>query len=158
MTCGSSRHTSARGDNEAVRPRIVASLAIGVLTLPVIFFGLIDPLEGGIALVLALGLGALVRLVSGVHMPRLTWISMVATLGVGLVALVLAMLSLPPSTVQEVGPEATAPNPLDASVRVLVWIYRLGVLVVLAGGVLYLVRLAQQLRGDSQPRDDEVMT
>ena len=156
MTSGRSRHSSEAGDNEAMRPRLIASLILGIVTLPVLIVGLFDPLEGGIALLIALGLGVGVRLLSAVPLPRLTWISMLATIGVGILALVLAFVQMPSDAVQEVGPEATAPNPLSAGVRLLVWVYRLGVLVVLVGGVVYLVRIGRALRTLAQPRVNEV--
>ena len=81
---------------------------------------------------------------------------MLATIGVGILALVLAFVQMPSDAVQEVGPEATAPNPLSAGVRLLVWVYRLGVLVVLVGGVVYLVRIGRALRTLTQPRVNEV--
>lgn len=154
MTFGRSRHTRDAGDNGPVRPRLIASLILGIITLPVLFLGLIDPLEGGIALLVATGLGLAVRLLSGVPLPRLTWISMLATIGVGVLALLLAMAGMPAETVQEVGPEATAPNPLNAGVRLLVWAYRLGVLVVLIAAVIYLVRIGRALRAVAQRRGE----
>ena len=156
MTSGRSRHSSETGDNVPMRPRLIASLILGIITLPVVFVGLIDPLEGGIALLVALGLGVGVRLLSAVPLPRLTWISMLTTIGVGILALVLARLQMPSEAAQEVGPEATAPNPLSAGVRLLVWVYRLGVLVVLVGGVVYLVRMGRALRALTPPRATEV--
>ena len=156
MTSGRSRHSSEAGDNEPMRPRLIASLILGIVTLPVLFVGLIDPLEGGIALLVALGLGVGVRLLSGVPLPRLTWIPLLATIAVGALALILAMAGMPSDTVQEVGPDATAPNPLSAGVRLLVWVYRLGVLVVLVGGVVYLVRIGRALGAASRQREEEV--
>ena len=154
MTCGRSRHTRDAGDNGPVRTRLIASLILGIVTLPVLFLGLIDPLEGGIALLVATGLGAVVRLLSGVPLPRLAWIASLATIGVGVLALLLAMAGMPAETAQEVGPEATAPNPLNAGVRLLVWAYRLGVLVVLIAAVVYLVRIGRALRAVARPRGE----
>lgn len=134
----------------------MASLIIGIVALPVIFVGLIDPLEGGLALLVAVGLSAAVRLLSGVRLPRLAWISMVVTMGVGILALALAIVDMPTEAVQEVGPDVTAPNPLSAGVRILVWVYRLGLLFVLAGGVIYLVRIAQALGSSKQAGRHEV--
>lgn len=156
MTSGRSRLTSTRGDTGSVRSRLVASLILGIITLPVIVIGLIDPLEGGLALLVAVGLGVAVRLLSGVPLPRLAWISMLATVGVGILVLVLVIFAVPSETVQEVGPEATAPNPLNAGARILLWIYRLGVLLVLAGGVVYLMRIAQALRVAGKSESEEV--
>ena len=156
MTSGRSRLTSARGDTGSVSSRLVVSLILGIIALPVIFVGLIDPLEGGLALLVAVGLGVAVRLLSGVPLPRLAWISMLATVGVGILVLVLVIFAVPSETVQEVGPEVTAPNPLNAGARILLWVYRLGVLLVLAGGVAYLVRIAQALRVTVKSQTKEV--
>jgi hypothetical protein len=139
-----------------VSSRLVVSLILGIIALPVIFVGLIDPLEGGLALLVAVGLGVAVRLLSGVPLPRLAWISMLATVGVGILVLVLVIFAVPSETVQEVGPEVTAPNPLNAGARILLWVYRLGVLLVLAGGVAYLVRIAQALRVTVKSQTKEV--
>ncbi len=136
--------------------RLVVSLILGIIALPVIFVGFIDPLEGGLALLVAVGLGVAVRLLSGVPLPRLAWISMLATVGVGILVLVLVIFAVPSETVQEVGPEVTAPNPLNAGARILLWVYRLGVLLVLAGGVAYLVRIAQALRVTVKSETKEV--
>jgi predicted membrane channel-forming protein YqfA (hemolysin III family) len=139
-----------------VSSRLVVSLILGIIALPVIFVGLIDPLEGGLALLVAVGLGVAVRLLSGVPLPRLAWISILATVGVGILVLVLIIFAVPSETVQEVGPEVTAPNPLNAGARILLWVYRLGVLLVLAGGVAYLVRIAQALRVTVKSETKEV--
>ena len=87
-------------------PRLVTSLIIGAIALAVTVIGLVDPLEGGMALLF------------------------------------------------DVGPEVTAPNPLSAGARILVWIYRLGVLFVIAGEVAYLVRIVKALRGGGEAREE----
>ena len=156
MTCGRSRRTSAASDNGGMRPRLIASLILGIITLPVIVIGLIDPLEGGLALLLALALGVLVRLMSGVPLPRFAWISMLVTMGVGILALALAIAGMPTEAEQEIGPGATAGNSLGGGLRILVWVYRLGVGFVLAGGIVYLVHIARALRGTSPGRGSEV--
>ena len=154
MTSGRSKYTSEPSDNGGVRTRRIASLILGVIALPVIVIGLIDPLEGGLALLLAVGLGVVVRLMSGVPLPRLAWISMLVTIGVGILALVLAIAGMPTEAEQEVGPDVTAGNPLGGGLRILVWIYRVGVILVLAGGVVYLVRIGRALRAVAQPRGE----
>ena len=156
MTSEYSGLTGSAGNNRCVRSRLIASLILGIITLPVIFVGLIDPLEGGLALLVGVGLGVAVRLLSGVPLPRLAWISMLATLGVGILVLALVIFAVPSETVQEVGPDVTAPNPLNAGARMLLWVYRLGVLLVFAGGVVYLVRIAQALRVTVKSESKEV--
>ena len=156
MTCGPSRLTSEASDNDGVRARLILSLILGIVTVPVLFFGLVDPLEGGIALLVGLGIGVGVRLTSAVPLPRLTWIAMLATIAVGVLALILAVAGMPSPEVQEVGPDVTAPNPLNAGVRMLVWIYQIGVLVTLAGWIIYLVRMARALGELSRQADREL--
>ena len=156
MTSEYSGLTGSAGNNRCVRSRLIASLILGIIALPVIFVGLIDPLEGGLALLVGVGLGVAVRLLSAVPFPRLAWISMLATLGVGILVLALVISAVPSETVQEVGPEVTAPNPLNAGARILLWVYRLGVLLVFAGGVVYLVRIARALRVTVKSESKEV--
>lgn len=136
-----------------MRSRLILRLIIGLVALPVVSIALIDPLEGGIALLLALLVGLGVRLLSGVPVPRWTWVSCAATLAVGILALALAIAGMPGEQKQETGPDVTAPNPVGVGVRALIWVYRLGVLAVLGGAVLYLVRIVQALRatGNAQP-------
>lgn len=54
-----------------------------------------------------------------------------------------------------VEPDVSAPNPLNASVRILVWIYRIGVWVTLIGWIAYLVQLGRATRAVEPPvRED----
>jgi hypothetical protein len=128
-------------DADAMRIRRIIAIVLAVLALPFVVFGLIDPLEGGIALLGAIVLGTIVWALSRVPLPRLLWISLIATVAIGAVTLGVAMLSLE---------EATGPGPATNPVLpvvALVWLWRVGVLVVLAGAVLYLVRLFRSLKG-----------
>jgi hypothetical protein len=68
-----------------------------------------------ISLILGVALGVAVRLISGVAVPRMTWIPLVATVAVGALALLLAIIGMPSDVGQEVGPEASATNPLSGS-------------------------------------------
>lgn len=137
-----------------MKSRLLASLILGVVALLVILVGLIDPLEGGLALLLAVALGVAVRLLSGVPLPRLAWVAMLVTIGVGVLVLVLVAIGDVSDAARDVGPDVTAPNPLNLGTRILVWVYRLGVLVVFAGGVIYVVRIAQALSGAIHKRGE----
>jgi hypothetical protein len=138
-----------------VKARRIGGLVLAVVALPLIFVGLIDPLEGGIALVAGalLGLGA--WLVSRVPVPKFTWISVAISGGLGVLTLLAAVVLRDPVSVDSVTGEATATNPF-ATVPVaiiLLWLYRLSVLVTLAGGIFYVVRIARAIAGvdDSAP-------
>mgnify|MGYP000131364140 CR=1 FL=1 len=113
------------------------------------FLGMIDPLEGGIALVFGalLGLGA--WLVSRVPVPKFTWISLAVSIGLGTLTLLAAIFLRDPVSVDSVTGEATATNPL-ATVPIaiaLLWAYRLSVLVTLAGAITYVVKIARAVAG-----------
>jgi hypothetical protein len=116
--------------------RRVVAVVLAVLAMPILALGLIDPLEGGLALLGVIALAIVVRLLSRVRMPKLAWISMLATVTIGAATLVIAA-----TTVRSGGSTGEAMSPLSAGTVVLLWVYRVGVLVTLAGAVLYLVRL-----------------
>jgi len=134
-----------------VRARQVIGLVLVIIALPLVVIGLIDPLEGGIALLAGLLLGLVAWLVSRVPVPKFTWISLAATLAIGALTLVLA-LTLPPV---ELGPDMAA-NPVMGRwyLAAMNWVWRIGVLVTFAGGIWYVVRIVQFLGppADPQPR------
>lgn len=134
-----------------MRARQVIGLVLVIIALPLVVIGLIDPLEGGIALLAGLLLGLVAWLVSRVPVPTFTWISLAATLAFGALTLVLA-LTLPPV---EMGPDMAA-NPVMGRwyLAALNWVWRIGVLVTFAGGIWYVVRIVQSLGppADPQPR------
>ena len=125
-----------------MRARQIIGLVLVILDLPLLFVGLIDPLEGGIALVFGLLVGFAARLVSSVPVPRFSWIAIASTFAVGILALVIAIFTPPVETVEGVANPVLA----NTALRILVWVYRLGVLATLAGAVWYAVRIAQAMR------------
>lgn len=129
-----------------MRGSLIAGLVLAILDLPILFLGLIDPLEGGLALLVGLGIGVLVRVLTRVPVPRFTWIAFATTLAIGMLVLVLAV-ALPPVEV----PEGAA-NPVGGRLplALLNWVYRLGVLVTLGGGVYYIVRIVQAMRAPAR--------
>jgi hypothetical protein len=132
-----------------VKTRHVIGLILAILGLPLIFFGLIDPLEGGVALIIGalLGLGA--WLVSRVPVPRFTWISLAVSVGLGVLTLLAAVFLRDPASVDGAKGEVTATNPFATApiAIILLWAYRLSVLVTLAGGILYVVRISRAIAG-----------
>ncbi|TXN31895.1 hypothetical protein [Lacisediminihabitans profunda] len=122
------------------RSRIIIALVLAAVAIPLLVLGLIDPLEGGLALVGVVVLGVAVRLLSKVRVPRLAWISIIATVAVGALTIVLAVTARPQPAVG-----GTVASPVSGVILGLLWVYRLGVLSTLAGGVLYIVRLVGSL-------------
>ncbi|MEY3733272.1 MAG: hypothetical protein RL347_631 [Actinomycetota bacterium] len=122
--------------------RLVVALVLSIAAVPFVLLGLIDPLEGGLVLLLALVIGLTAWGLSGVRPPRITWLPFVITLGIAVVTLALA-LGHPASG----GVETTA-DAVGIAIRFLVWVYRLSVVVTFIGAVVYVVRIAQALRTD----------
>ena len=124
-----------------MRTRRIIAIVLAFLTLPLLVFGLIDPLEGGIVLLGAIVLGVVVWALARVPLPRLLWMPLIVTVALGALTLGLAFVLAP----QESGPGAGG-NPIAGALVGLLWLWRAGVLVVLAGGIVYLVRLFKSLR------------
>ena len=133
-----------------MRTRRILAILLAVITLPFLVFGLIDPLEGGISLLVAIVLGLVTWAVARVPVPKLLWISLIATVVVGALTLGMAMLTL-----EEAAGAGAATNPI-LPVVAFVWLWRVGVLVVLVGAVVYLVRLFRSLREPLSPADEVI--
>jgi hypothetical protein len=124
-----------------MKTRKVIAVVLAVLAMPILLLGLIDPLEGGIALLGAIALAIVVRLLSRVRIPKLAWISMLATVAVGVITIVIAITAVPPA-----GRSGQVMSPISGATILLLWVYRVGVVVTLVGAVIYLVRLFRSLR------------
>ncbi len=126
-----------------MRARSIIAIVVAVAALPLVVLGLIDPLEGGIALLGAIALGLITLLLSRVPVPALAWIAAAATVAIGAITVAIAIAGMP----NDPQPAAdTMTSPLRGLLLALNWVWRVGVLVTLAGAVLYLVRLFQGLR------------
>jgi membrane-bound ClpP family serine protease len=115
--------------------RRIAGLVLGILTVPVLILGLMDPVEGGVALLVGGVLLLLTLLVSRVPMPRLAWIPWLSALAFGAASLI---------AVAQYYPWRDYPWWIWA----LVIGYELAAAVTAAGGVVYVVRIARRLRRD----------
>ena len=113
--------------------RQVIGLVLSVLTVPVLLLGLIDPIEGGIAMLVAGALIVVTWAVSRVRVPRLEWIAWLTAVASGASALV-AVPMYWPST------------PYPFWVWLLVGLYEIAVAVTVAGGVVYVVRHVRRVR------------
>lgn len=117
----------------------MARLLIGkiflFLALPFVFLGLIDPLEGGLALIVA----AVIYLVGFLLLKRLPtkllWISFSAAVLIGIATLVLASMRMD---------FTNQPQPIAFPVVAFLWAYRVAVLVTLAAGIREAARLLRK--------------
>ena len=118
-----------------MRTRQIVGLILGILTVPVLIVGLMDPIEGGVALLVGGALVVIVFLVSRVPMPRLLWIAWLSAVAFGAASLI---------AVAQYYPWRDYPWWIWA----LVVGYEVAAGVTAAGGVVYVVRMARRLRRD----------
>jgi hypothetical protein len=123
--------------------RHIIGLVLAVLTIPVVIIGLIDPLEGGVAMLVAGALVLVTWLVSRIPVPRLEWIAWTATTSLAVVTVAIASVLWSQGITQTEG--------LAWWMWGLIGVYRIGVLVTLAGGVQYIVRHVRALRHREAP-------
>lgn len=105
--------------------RTVLARILFILAMPLIFVGLVDPLEGGIALLLAGVVYFFAFQLAGYGPGRYLWVPYALSIAIGAITLVYAMAS--PSRVD--GQELAVP------ISVGVWVYRLAVLATLSGAI-----------------------
>lgn len=117
-------------DSGTAKVRSFSAKALLIAALPLVFLGLIDPLEGGIALLLALATLTMAFLLAGYRPRKLLWLPFVLAITVGIVTLLFAMFGL--NRVDNQPPMI----PLIA----LLWLYRALVVVTLVGLVLEVIR------------------
>ena len=116
-----------------MRARQISGLVLGILTVPVLVLGLLDPIEGGMALLAGGVLLVVVYLVSRVPVPRLVWIPWLSAVAFGAASLI-AVAQYWPSV------------PYPWWVWALVVGYEVAAAITAAGGIVYVVRIARRLR------------
>lgn len=123
-----------------MRARRIIGAVIACVMVLVLVPGLIDPLEGGIALLLGGILAGFAWILGRTPLPRLGWISWLAAVGVGVLAIAIAVLTDPGTRAQE-GLAGLPPILL-----LLLAGYEAAVLLTIAGGVRYAIACIQRAR------------
>jgi len=100
------------------------------LALPFVAVGLIDPLEGGISLIIAGAVYTIAFFVLNKVPPRYLWLPLGLSVIIGIITIVYATATL------EFTP---GPTDLELPVVIGVWVYRVAVLATLISGILYAV-------------------
>jgi hypothetical protein len=118
--------------------RHMIGLVLSILTVPVLVLGLLDPVEGGVAMLVAGLLILLTFAVSRVAVPRLEWIPWLTSVAAGASALAAV-------------PHYYPLEPYPWWVWALVVVYEVAVAVTVAGGVAYVVRHVRTLRRPHAP-------
>lgn len=121
--------------------RLTWAAVLSIVLIPLLAVGLVDPLEGFPFLLVGLGLVAAVRLLSHVRIPKVAWIP--AAIAVALMAVILALSFFAPRATDGVD---QATNPTLLLGPVLLWSQRLVIIVMVAGLILYAVRVVTALR------------
>lgn len=129
---------AAQPDVEPTQVRRIAGAVVAVVMVPFLALGLLDPLEGGMALLVALGLGLAAWALSLVPVPRFAWVPALAAVVLGVAALVVAA-----ATNRE---EASGQQDISVPTAVLAVGYELAALATLVGGVRYAVRVVRAAR------------
>ncbi|HAN71212.1 MAG TPA: hypothetical protein DCQ36_06440 [Actinobacteria bacterium] len=126
-----------------MKVRIWSGLALTVITVPVLALGLIDPMEGGVALLVAGAFLLVTWLVSRVPVPRLEWIAWCATMTVAAIAVAAGSIMW----IQGItGPGRGLPWWLI----VLMVAYEVGVVITIAGHGFFIARHIGRLRNPAE--------
>lgn len=115
------------------------SRSLFIIALPLVFLGLIDPLEGGLALIAASLVYLVAFLVAGRGPNKILWIPFVSAVGIGLVVLGLAIF----------GMDRVDNQPQLIPLSLGNWIYRAAVLVTLAGAVFTVINSFRTIQDTS---------
>lgn len=133
--------------------RLTWSAVLSIILIPMLAIGWLDPLEGLPLVVLGVALLVTVRLLSKVRMPKITWISLVVVAGIMILTVTLAALQWPliMAAMENAETDATVGNALTEGftilgipvVNALLWVARAADLVMVAGLIVYSVRIFQ---------------
>ena len=133
--------------------RLTWSAVLSIILIPMLAIGWLDPLEGLPLVVLGIALLVTVRLLLKVRMPKITWSSLVVVAGIMILTVTLAALQWPliMAAMETPDTNTTAPNPLSEGftlfgipiVILLLWLARAADVVMVAGLIVYSVRIFQ---------------
>lgn len=124
--------------------RLTWAAVLSIVSIPLLAIGFLDPLEGLPFLVIGLALFFSVRLLSKVRIPRLTWITIVIVAVLMAATLAIAIAGSSPAPTHE-----TVVNPMMRGIMigevplliVFMWLARLAELPMIAGLIVYTVKI-----------------
>lgn len=136
-----------------MKTRLTWAAVLSIVLIPMLAIGWLDPLEGLPFVVLGIGLGVAVRLLSKVRIPKITWIPLAVVAGLMIVTLTIAMIQWPLIMADGVDGE-TVMNPLAngptiAGIPIMIvtmWMARVANLVMVAGLIVYSVKVFRARR------------
>ena len=115
---------------EISRTRKIIARSLLIVSLPIVFLGLIDPLEGGIALLLSLITLSAAFAIAGSMPSKALWIPFGMSIVVGVITILVAIF----------GMDRANNQPQMLPLIGLLWIYRALVVVTLVGLVREIIR------------------
>lgn len=110
--------------------RVIVARSLFVASIPIVFLGLIDPLEGGIALLFSLVILSAAFFAAGYWPSKSLWIPFALAIAVGVLTLLLAIF----------GMDRVDNQPPMFPLIALLWLYRVMVVVTLVGLVREVIR------------------
>lgn len=116
-----------------IAQRIIARVLF-VAAIPVVFLGLIDPLEGGLALLFAASLLLVGFLLVAEPPRRYLWIPFALSILIGIAVIAIVVIDMPQRPYE----------PLNPAVLVGIWIYRALVVLTFIGTLLNAIRFLRQ--------------
>lgn len=121
-----------------MRGRLITASVLGIAAIPCALLGLIDPIEGGLALIGGAVLVASAWLLARQPVPRLAWIPWTIAMSSGVVAITIALASWPPPASGNRDLWSLGPVLLTT-----IAVYEISVLVVVVGTIIYAARLVK---------------
>ena len=132
-----------------MKSRIQVSIALAVLSFPLLGLGLLDPLEGLPALIMGLTALIIARILSDLKVPKLAWIALLITILLLAVALLLISLELETAqnhAVTQMPTSTKVGNALAGPASWLLWASRISLIAMLVGIAIYVRNLFGALK------------
>ncbi len=123
--------------------------ALSIVAIPTLALGLTDPLEGFAALVVGIVLLVVVRVLSRVRIPKLALIPFIISFA--MIAGMMLILLLASDSASAIAQDASAQNVSAFIVVLMLWPQRIATIVMVAGLIVYTVRLFRVRAGKPIP-------
>ena len=136
-----------------MKSRVQISIALAVLSLPLLGVGLLDPLEGLPALMLGLAALIVARILSNLRVPKLAWIPLLLTISLLATALLVVGLDLQRAQSTSFSTNrilTKVGNAFSGPAGWLLWASRISLITMLLGLGLYARNLVRALRRTSE--------
>lgn len=125
--------------NTPSKTKLTWAAVTSIVAIPTLALGLTDPLEGFAALVVGLVLLVVTRVLSRVRIPKLALIPFIISFA--MIAGMMLILLLASDSASAIAQDASAQNVSAFVVVLMLWPQRVATIVMVAGLIVYSVRL-----------------